>query len=428
VSARPWIGAACAALAALAPAEARAQWPPWLAKDEPPPRYPAILVTAESLATGDFVVLDVREPALREREPVPGSVAVSPSDLDPSNVAARLAPRGITGRERLVCAGAADDPVRTAQLFWLLEAAGCPDVRVLAGAPPARSAEGGAGSGPGSTRPPARWSVVVDTSRIASADQVAARFGRPDPARPDLEILDARPEAEWAGTGDPAGGHVPHSLPVDVAAFLGPEGRFASPESIRARLDRLGPRPATTVDLSSEFVTLDDGTSTAGALAYLALRLAGVERARHLPGGFAEWKARGLPRVRVVAQPEVAALLADARAGSRDVVLVDVRGAADFAAVRIPGAIWVSASHLADSLGAALARERPGLDRARAAFVTYCYGEDCIRSRNAATVAARQGFLEPLWFRGGIPEWIRMGGEVVRGDAADDGPDGGAAR
>lgn len=404
--------AAMVAIALQWPHNAWAEWPPWLAKDEPPPQYPEILITADSLADGDFVVLDARDADRWGRGHLPGAVSMSPVGMSEADVVARLASRGFSGRERFVCVGGRGDLVEVARLFWLLEAAGCPNVRILDGE--MESAPGRSLSTSDTVLPPRRWLLGSDERRIADVDYVCKYFGRPDPGRPDVEILDARPEHLWSGVGDPDGGHIPHSLPVDVGAFVRADRRFAPAESIRAIVDRVGPRAATTVDLSKEFVTLDDGISSTGALAYVALRLAGVEHVRYFPGGWAEWKAHAMPRVRIAAAPEIRALLADAERGSREVVLVDVRGEADFAAGHIPSALPMSPVAFADSLGPTLARERPGLDPARATFVAYCYGAECVRSRNAATVAAQQGFLDSIWFRGGLPEWLALRGEVIR--------------
>jgi rhodanese-related sulfurtransferase len=42
---------------------------------------------------------------------------------------------------------------------------------------------------------------------------------------------------------------------------------------------------------------------------------------------------------------------------------------------------------------------------------------DCIRSRLCATIAARKGFRILEWFRGGMEEWLSLGGEVIEGSA-----------
>jgi thiosulfate/3-mercaptopyruvate sulfurtransferase len=401
-------------IASCRPQPVWAQWPPWLAKDEPPPVYPDVLVDADSLVREGVVVLDARDADRWARGHVPGAVSFPHSENDAAEVGSALATRGVSGRERIVCVGEREDLVEVARLFWLLETAGCPEVRILDGGLEAWSASGGALVTSHSERPAVRWSVTPEESRRATVDFVRERFGRPDPGRPNVEILDARPEMEWSGIGDLDGGHIPHSLPIDVDAFIQADGRFAPKESTRAIVDRIGPRLATTVELSSEFITTDDGVSAAGALVYLALRIAAIERVRYFPGGFAEWKASDLPRVRVAAVEEVRSRLAKSATGGRGVVLVDVRGAADFAAGHIPDALLISPVGFADSLGVVLERERPMLDRGRTTFIAYCYGKECVRSRNAATTAAQQGFVDSIWFRGGLPEWIAAGGEIVR--------------
>ncbi len=50
---------------------------------------------------------------------------------------------------------------------------------------------------------------------------------------------------------------------------------------------------------------------------------------------------------------------------------------------------------------------------ARLPIVLYCYGRECIRSRNAATHLARMGYMDLLWFREGMPAWLDAGLPVV---------------
>lgn len=394
--------AAVAALALAAP-DARGQWPPWLATDSPPPTYPSILIGPDSLAGGGRVVLDARSPAEWERGTIPGALSAPPDSLAAHSPAIALGALGLTGTERVAVAGPTGDPAIAARLFWILETAGMADVAVLDGGVEAWTAAGRALESPrraGTSA--ATFAARPDTRRRAERTEIRERYGRPDPGQADFEILDVRVPAVWET------GHVPHSLPFDPAEVLRPDGRFAPPESIRAHVDGLGPRAATTVDLASRFVVVDDGGSGSGALAYLALRVAAVADAAWFPCGMAEWVAHAEPVVRIVSAAELAALLD----GRGPVVLADVRGRPDWTAGHLPGARPVSPVRLADSLATVVAREWPDVDRAQATFVAYCYGEECVRSRNCTTVATRLGFREVLWFRGGMAEWKARGAAV----------------
>jgi len=397
--------AAAAVLAlTLAATDARCQWPPWMATDAPPPAYPPILIGPDSLANGGHVVLDARSPAEWARGTIPGARCAPPDSLAAHTPAIALGALGLTGTERVACAGPAGDAAIAARLFWLLETAGMKDVVVLDGGVETWLAAGHALEPPPRTRVAAApFAARPDARPRAGRDEIRERYGRPDPGHADFEVLDVRASGDWET------GHVPHSLPFDPAEMLRPDGRFAPPESIRARVDGLGPRAATTVDLASRFVVMDDGASGSGALAYLALRVAAVADVAWFPGGVAEWRALGEPVVRIASAEEVAALLDGSRG---PVVLADVRGRPDWTAGHLPGARPVSPVRLADSLATVVDREWPDIERSQAAFIAYCYGEECVRSRNCTTVASRLGFREVLWFRGGMAEWKARDGAV----------------
>jgi len=42
-------------------------------------------------------------------------------------------------------------------------------------------------------------------------------------------------------------------------------------------------------------------------------------------------------------------------------------------------------------------------------IVFYCNAGECWKSYKASTVALRAGYREVYWFRGGLPEWKKMG-------------------
>src|SRR5262249_981102 len=99
----------------------------------------------------------------------------------------------------------------------------------------------------------------------------------------------------------------------------------------------------------------------------------------------------------------------------RGLLLFDLRlpGAAEHA--RLPGAVAVPAERLAERLDAVVQENWPGIDRLRVPIVFYCYGRNCIRSRDASALAARAGFRDILWFRDGIQGWTAAGYPTASG-------------
>lgn len=102
-----------------------------------------------------------------------------------------------------------------------------------------------------------------------------------------------------------------------------------------------------------------------------------------------------------VALPELAR-----RAEAGEVVVLDVRPEAEYAAGHIPGAINVP--YVAD-LVADLPRDRE--------IVAYCRGRYCVMAPDAVRRLQAQGYsARPL--DGGLPEWARAGHPVATGTAA----------
>ena len=87
------------------------------------------------------------------------------------------------------------------------------------------------------------------------------------------------------------------------------------------------------------------------------------------------------------------------RAGRGEVVILDVRPAAEFAAGHIPGALSVPL----DELDAALAR----LPR-RAQVVAYCRGPYCVFADDAVRTLRRRGY-RAVRLQDGFPEWRDAG-------------------
>jgi thiosulfate/3-mercaptopyruvate sulfurtransferase len=405
-------------------------WPPWAAEDTREPVYPAVVATVEGLAASlgsrDLVVVDARPAEAYREGHLPAAVSMPAFDVpDPPESAGFLAGRGLTGRERVVCYGDSSYAADAAKLFWLLEAAGADHVSILEGGVSGWRRAGRALEQEVRFLPEAVWEAEARPDRVATAAYVALKFGEPG-----HEIVDARGWDAWEGA-EPLGsagradgtdrtGHVPHALPFDFRELVLPDGRFMPAEDARAILAAFGPRPSTPVDLWDEFTVYDDGRSGEGALGYFLLRRSGVEAVRYYPQGWRGWaEDRGVPVVRIIHAEELERMLAKARrwlkpnAPPSTFALFDVRHRTDFNRGHVPGAVNLSSRVFADSLDEYIERRWPDLDRLVAPIVTYCYGSNCIRSRDCATVAARRGFVNVDRFYGGIEEWRGNGGRIA---------------
>lgn len=406
--------------------ESPLQWP--VPPPGPPrePVFPRLLIDPEELAgrlkAGNAVPLDARDAGLFEKGHLPGAASAwSPEEEalgGVERVRSLMTGRGIADDKAVVIYGGHE---RVARLFWILRLAGCPEVRILNGGLGAWRAAGGAmKTGPSRLSPlefraPSSGTVIVDSGWIA------ASFGQKG-----VELLDVRDARGWDKWQTPpifGAGHIPYSLPFDPGALLPTDDGWPDPVELRRRLAALGPRAGDPVNLESTFVLYgEDPQDPRIGLGYMLLTLAGLE-ARVFPGGWQEWTAAGeRPVVRTISAAELASLLKEENPGldqdrrPRGVILLDLREHQDFVIGHLPGALFLpyySASEvLAEILEMKLEREWPDADRALP-LVLYCYGPDCLRSREAGAQAARLGFRNVLWFRGGIREWRETGYPLI---------------
>jgi thiosulfate/3-mercaptopyruvate sulfurtransferase len=393
-----------------------------------------VAVTAEWLSeqrVGDEVVLvDARSPEAYRVGHIPFAISIPPDFLPmphaPSEIdalAAALGEHGLTGGEHVVCCGDDATDAEAGRLFWLLDVAGAERVSMLDGGFVSWTAEERPVSVAGRERQGVSWEREPRPERLATLEYVEAHFGEPG-----HEIIDTRERDEWEGLpgaeGDPSVrvGHIPHSLAFDFREFLGDDGNLRDQTETRSIFSGFGPRPSTPVDLTWEFIVHGEGATDDGALGYYLLRRAGVESLRFYPGGWTEWlRHPGLPVVRFIGAEEIfARLQAEGRpAGSDELtstfVLIDVRHFSSFGHSHIPGALNLYSDGVAESLEVYVEHFWPDFDRENDPVVTYCYGSNCIRSRNSATQAARLGFLNVERFYGGTEDWEEIEGPLASG-------------
>lgn len=368
-----------------------------------PPRHtalPEILIGPAELArllkAGGAVPLDAREAGPYAQGHLPGASSAG-GGLPQAGVVIVYGEGG-AGREEV------------ARQYWLLRREGRSGVRVLDGGIAAWRAAGlplETGPAPPRTAPDPRPSPGLKA--VVSADWVAESFGQAG-----VELLDVRDARGWDRWKTPptfAAGHIPYALPFDPRALLPAEG-WPEPVGLRRRLSAFGPRPGDPVSLESTFVLYADGEDDPRlGLGCLLLDLAGLD-ARVFPGGWKEWTAGGKrPVVRVVSAAELAAQLRrgdpklSADRPPRDLILLDLRDPRDFAIGHLPGALNLPFLDFPAEFEKTVEARWPGADRASIPLVLYCYGIDCVRSRKAGAQAARAGFRDLLWFRGGVQEW-----------------------
>jgi thiosulfate/3-mercaptopyruvate sulfurtransferase len=188
-----------------------------------------------------------------------------------------------------------------ARLWWLLRHFGHSSATVLDGGLRAWREEGGELHGgaeqitPGDFTagpPEADTTTAEEVSRIATGDTPAseARTDEAEPGGPRAVLLDARAAERYRGEVepiDPVAGHIPSAVSLPFAA-LAPDGRFLTPDELRARFDAAGVRPG-------DEVVAYCGSGVTAAVLVLAAEVAGVGPLRLYPGSWSEWSGRGGP-------------------------------------------------------------------------------------------------------------------------------------
>lgn len=171
------------------------------------------------------------------------------------------------------------------RLWWMLKWAGHDNVAVLDGGLQAWQAAGGAvesGQQPDSFA--SNFTLAPELIGLVAIEKVAERLRHG--GNPSQTVLDARGAPRFRGEVeplDPVAGHIPGALNRPFTANIGPDGRFKSPEQLRAEFQALlGTRdPAGVVHHC--------GSGVSAVPNILAMEIAGLRGSALFAGSWSEW-------------------------------------------------------------------------------------------------------------------------------------------
>jgi len=203
--------------------------------------------------------------------------------------AAQVGAWGIGPATKVVLYDANGGGNAAARLWWMFRALGHEDVRVLDGGLP-EALRAGMALTYEPIAVPAFAPYPTEGWRLPTVDAEAVETLRKDSGR---KLLDVRSRERWRGETepfDPVAGHIPGSLNLPWNENLGPDGRFKSPEALRALYAPLldGTPP--------ERLAVHCGSGVTACHTLLALDVAGLPGAALYVGSWSEWCRSGRDR------------------------------------------------------------------------------------------------------------------------------------
>ncbi len=198
---------------------------------------------------------------------------------DPATFLRRMEALGFGDEHEIVAYDDAGGTV-AARLWWMLDDVGHPRVSVLDGGIAAWLAAGGPMTAVVPVIVPACLRLREGWSRTIDRDALIARLG-------DVRLLDARAPERYRGELEPVDavpGHIPTAHSRPTAGNLAADGRFLSPDQLRARFQ---------ADSAADTVT-SCGSGVTACHNALAMRLAGLPDPLLYPGSYSDWTRSGL--------------------------------------------------------------------------------------------------------------------------------------
>lgn len=168
------------------------------------------------------------------------------------------------------------------RLWWMLKWVGHEAVAVLDGGMQAWEATGGpVATGPDLPRVPSNYRAGEPRARLVLVDEVLGHLGQPGQT-----LVDARAPARYRGETeplDPVAGHIPGALNRPFGLNLGEDGRFKSPEVLRAEFEQL------LQGRAAQDVVHHCGSGVSAVPNLLAMEIAGLGRSALYAGSWSEW-------------------------------------------------------------------------------------------------------------------------------------------
>ena len=222
------------------------------------------------------IYLDWTHDIVDENDPVPAQLASA------EKLSRVLGAAGIGDSHEIVAYDAHPASQFATRFWWALRCYGHTRVRVLNGGWAKWNREGRPVSADLPDFPPALFTPRPQPEWRLTAEQVRALLGDPTVA-----LLDARDEGQFTGRirRGVRGGHIPGAQHLPREAFFTEEGRFRTPEELRALVAASGAHP------EKHNVAYCNGGVAATSVLF-ALSMLGFSRLANYDGSWNEWNQR----------------------------------------------------------------------------------------------------------------------------------------
>jgi thiosulfate/3-mercaptopyruvate sulfurtransferase len=174
-----------------------------------------------------------------------------------------------------------------ARLWWMLDALGHPDVRLLDGGVRAWVDAGRPLSRDAAAHPPAKLTLSTSWPRTLDRERIASRGD-------GQVLLDLRAGERYRGEVepvDPVAGHIPGARSLPALRLAGEDGRLLGRAALRERLESVAGAEA----IERGDVAVSCGSGVTACLGALAMRVAGLPDPRLYPGSYSDWSRSGMP-------------------------------------------------------------------------------------------------------------------------------------
>lgn len=245
---------------------------------------------AKIMKNDNVVIISAQKSSLYNDFHITGSINLPPSilvDNDPitymlkdvSEMEQIIGSKGVSEANQIIIYDEGSHKY-SGRLYWTLKYLGAKDVKILSGGIEAWKAIRKPVTSSPTKRKATTFTADVQPQYLADLSEVKAAI-----SDPNYVIIDARSEAEYAGTNETSlrKGHIPNAVHINYTNVMASNGEIKSVEELTALYTEHGVTPDKTVIIYCK-------TSVRAAIEFAALSsFLGYENVKVFDGAFVEW-------------------------------------------------------------------------------------------------------------------------------------------